>query len=117
MPQYAVLSNIHANIWALEAVLADIAGRGLDQIINLGDTLYGPLEPQATAECLMKVPLVSIQGNQDRLLLGETRCSRFSNPCVCAQRSVIPQSGLAGRPTRHLPRRRYSFPLPRRPPF
>ena len=69
MDQYAVLSDIHANIWALEAVLADIARRGLDQIINLGDTLYGPLEPQATAECLMKVPLVSIQGNQDRQLL------------------------------------------------
>jgi predicted phosphodiesterase len=72
MDQYAVLSDIHANIWALEAVLADIARRGLDQILNLGDTLYGPLEPQATAECLMKVPLVSIQGNQDRLLLGQS---------------------------------------------
>jgi len=69
MDQYAVLSDIHANIWALEAVLTDIARRGLDQIINLGNTLFGPLEPQATAECLMKVPLVSIQGNQDRQLL------------------------------------------------
>ena len=69
MDQYAVLSDIHANIWALEAVLADIARRGLNQIINLGDTLYGPLEPQATAECLMKVPLVSVRGNQDRQLL------------------------------------------------
>jgi predicted phosphodiesterase len=77
MDQYAVLSDIHANIWALEAVLADIARRGLDQIINLGDTLYGPLEPQATAECLMKVPLVSIQGNQDRQLL-EQPISRVS---------------------------------------
>jgi len=69
MDQFAVLSDIHANIWALEAVLTDIARRSLDHIINLGDTLYGPLEPQATAECLMKVSLVSIQGNQDRLLL------------------------------------------------
>ncbi len=69
MEQYAVLSDIHANIWALEAVLTDIARRGPDKIINLGDTLYGPLEPQATAECLMKIPLVSIRGNQDRLIL------------------------------------------------
>jgi predicted phosphodiesterase len=69
MEQYAVISDVHANIWALEAVLTDIARRGLDQIINLGDTLYGPLEPQAVAECLMKVPLVSIRGNQDRQLL------------------------------------------------
>jgi predicted phosphodiesterase len=69
MDRFAVLSDINANIWALEAVLADFSMRGLDQIINLGNTLYGPLEPQATAECLMKVSLVSIQGNQDRQLL------------------------------------------------
>ena len=53
MDQFAVLYDIHANIWALEAVLADIAKRGPSQLINLGDTLYGPLEPQATATCLM----------------------------------------------------------------
>ena len=69
MDQYAVLSDIHANIWALEAVLTDVSRRGLSQIINLGDTLYGPLEPQVTAECLMQLPLFSIQGNQDRLIL------------------------------------------------
>jgi len=69
MDQFAVLSDIHANIWALEAVLADIAKRGPSQLINLGDTLYGPLEPQATATCLMQLPLASILGNQDRLLL------------------------------------------------
>jgi len=69
MQQFAVLSDIHANIWALEAVLDDIARRGLARLINLGDTLYGPLEPQATAERLVQLPLISLQGNQDRLLL------------------------------------------------
>ena len=68
MDQYAILSDIHANIWALEAVLADITKRDLTQILNLGDSLYGPLEPQATAECLMQFHVISIQGNQDRLL-------------------------------------------------
>ena len=69
MNQFAILSDIHANIWALEAVLADISSRGPSQLINLGDSLYGPLEPQATAECLMHLPLISIMGNQDRMLL------------------------------------------------
>ena len=68
MNQYAVISDIHGNIWALEAVLADASRRGVQHIVNLGDTLYGPLEPQATADCLMKLSLVSIQGNEDRLL-------------------------------------------------
>jgi predicted phosphodiesterase len=69
MDQFAILSDIHANIWALEAVLADISRRGPAQLINLGDSLYGPLEPQATAAYLMQLPLFSILGNQDRLLL------------------------------------------------
>jgi predicted phosphodiesterase len=72
MNQFAILSDIHANIWALEAVMADIARRGPSQLINLGDSLYGPLEPQATAACLMQLPIVSILGNQDRMLLEKT---------------------------------------------
>jgi predicted phosphodiesterase len=66
--QYAVMSDIHGNIWALEAVLEDIGRRGIKHIINLGDTVYGPLEPQATVERLMGLPLISIQGNEDRVL-------------------------------------------------
>jgi putative phosphoesterase len=68
MDRYAVMSDIHGNIWALEAVLEDIGRRGLKHIINLGDTVYGPLEPQATAERLMDLSLIGISGNEDRLL-------------------------------------------------
>src|SRR3954465_10330351 len=39
----AIISDIHANIEALTAVLADIDARGLKQIICLGDVVgYGP---------------------------------------------------------------------------
>jgi hypothetical protein len=39
MPQlrFAAISDIHGNIWALEAVLADIGARGVTHIVNLGD--------------------------------------------------------------------------------
>jgi predicted phosphodiesterase len=67
MNRYAVLADIHGNIWALEAILADARRRSIRSFINLGDTLYGPLEPAATAECLMALDLVSIQGNEDRV--------------------------------------------------
>lgn len=39
----AILSDVHGNIAALEAVLADVAGRGVERIVNLGNILSGPL--------------------------------------------------------------------------
>lgn len=66
----AVLSDIHGNVWALEAVLEDARRRGAQAFINLGDAFYGPLAPARTAARLMGLEnLVSIRGNQDRLLL------------------------------------------------
>jgi predicted phosphodiesterase len=65
----AAISDIHGNIWALEAVLADIAARGIAVIVNLGDILSGPLEPCATAERLMALHLPTIRGNHERQLL------------------------------------------------
>jgi putative phosphoesterase len=65
----AILADIHANIWALEAVLAHARSRGIDRFVNLGDSLYGPLKPHATYERLMQENvLITIQGNQDRLI-------------------------------------------------
>ena len=42
----AVISDIHGNLLALEAVLADITTRGVDDILNLGDWVAGPLWPR-----------------------------------------------------------------------
>ena len=49
----AVLSDIHGNIAALDAVLADAADRGADRIVNLGDICSGGLFPVETADRLM----------------------------------------------------------------
>ncbi|NYI01854.1 metallophosphoesterase family protein [Cupriavidus plantarum] len=51
--RFAMISDIHGNIWALEAVLATIRAMGdIDMIVNPGDILSGPLEPSATADRL-----------------------------------------------------------------
>lgn len=64
-----ILADIHANVWALDAVFKHARSRGIDRFVNLGDSLYGPLKPHATYERLMQENvLVSIQGNQDRLI-------------------------------------------------
>ena len=48
-----VIADIHGNRWALEAVLQDIDRRGIQQIVNLGDHLTGPLDPAGTADLLI----------------------------------------------------------------
>lgn len=65
----AVISDIHGNSWALEAVLKDIRQRGIENIVNLGDCLYGPLDPSNTAKILMSEKVISISGNQDRKII------------------------------------------------
>jgi predicted phosphodiesterase len=68
----AVLSDIHGNRWALEAVLRDIDSRGVESIINLGDHLTGPLDPSGTADILLAREMLSICGNDDRVLFAPT---------------------------------------------
>lgn len=65
----AVLSDIHGNIAALDAVLADAVERGADRIVNLGDICSGGLFPMETAERLMALDLPTIRGNHERQLL------------------------------------------------
>jgi len=62
----AVLSDIHSNVFALEAVIADAKKRSVDLMVNLGDILYGPIAPKATYDLLMQHEIVTICGNQDR---------------------------------------------------
>lgn len=65
----AVLSDIHGNLRALDAVLADAERRGIGRIVNLGDILSGPLDPAGTADRLMALNLETIRGNHERQLL------------------------------------------------
>ncbi len=64
-----VLSDIHGNLVALKAVVRDLAHRQVDVIVNLGDSLSGPLLPAETAAFLMAQPWVQLAGNHERQLL------------------------------------------------
>ncbi len=65
----AVLSDIHGNLPALEAVLRDMRDRGADAVVNLGDSLSGPLLPRETAQFLMARGWPTIAGNHERQIL------------------------------------------------
>jgi predicted phosphodiesterase len=70
--QIAAIADIHGNTWALDAVLADIRRRGIATIVNLGDSVYGSLDPAGTAERLIGMGIPSICGNQDRIVYNPT---------------------------------------------
>jgi len=67
----AVVSDIHGNVAALEAVVADAESRGCSAFVNLGDILSGPLWPRETAEYLMARDWATIAGNHERQLLND----------------------------------------------
>ena len=69
MKSYAIISDIHGNSLALEAVLRDIKSRGIEKIINLGDHFFGALEPEVVAGILRENEMLCISGNTDREIL------------------------------------------------
>jgi putative phosphoesterase len=64
----AIISDIHGNLVALEAALADIRTRSPDLIVNLGDCATGPAWPRETVELLGSLELPTVRGNHDRWL-------------------------------------------------
>ncbi|MBH0236914.1 metallophosphoesterase family protein [Methylobrevis albus] len=74
----AVLADIHGNLAALEAVLADLRGESPDLVVNLGDCLSGPLAAGATADRLISENWLTVRGNHDRVLLTGDRAAMGS---------------------------------------
>ena len=53
----AVISDVHGNSAALDAVLADAERLNVDQVVNLGDSLSGPLDPAGYVPIDYPLPL------------------------------------------------------------
>jgi diadenosine tetraphosphatase ApaH/serine/threonine PP2A family protein phosphatase len=64
----ALISDVHGNLEALEVVLADIAQRGISQILALGDVIgYGP-DPAACVTRVFSCCEVVLRGNHEEAL-------------------------------------------------
>ena len=62
----AVISDIHANLEALEIVLADIRAQGITEIFCLGDIIgYGP-NPRECIDRVMDACKITLMGNHER---------------------------------------------------
>lgn len=64
--RYALISDIHANLHALDAVLADIDGRGaVDAVYHLGDLVGYSSYPNEVVARLRERAVAGIAGNYD----------------------------------------------------
>lgn len=69
MQSVAIISDIHANLPALEAVLEEIDSLGIEHILCCGDTVgYGP-HPRECVELLRQRAIPSVLGNHDLYVL------------------------------------------------
>ena len=69
MTRIAVISDIHGNAVALDAVLADLRQTAVDQVVCLGDAIQGGAQPAATAQRLRELACPVVMGNADAWLL------------------------------------------------
>jgi putative phosphoesterase len=70
----AALYDIHGNLPALEAVLADVRQAGAEEIVVGGDVVPGPMPREALEHLLaLEMPVRFIRGNGDRVVLRAMR--------------------------------------------
>ena len=76
----ALISDVHANLIALRAVLEDMEGRGVDTILCAGDVVgYYPY-PVETISLFLERRIISIQGNHDRAVISTGDLDLDLNP-------------------------------------
>jgi len=77
--KYAIISDIHSNLEALEAVLADIKDHSVDKIFCLGDIIgYGGSPKECIALVREQCDLIVV-GNHDHAVIGMTNYQYFNN--------------------------------------
>ena len=80
----AVISDVHSNLHALEAVRREIEREQPDEVWNLGDSVgYGP-RPSECCETLASVASLSLAGNHDLAAIGRLALDDFSPVAAAA---------------------------------
>src|SRR6185312_8946824 len=93
----AIVSDIHGNLTALDAVLADLRRQKPDVIYHGGDLPYGGSDPAEVIDCIVQEGWQGVLGNTDEMLwdtparsaleLQRRSSSRYLKCClICAAR-------------------------------
>jgi predicted phosphodiesterase len=82
----AVISDIHANLHALKAILADVDREGVEEVWCLGDIVgYGP-RPNECCDLVRERAAISLCGNHDLAVLGSLDITDFTGDAATAAR-------------------------------
>jgi putative phosphoesterase len=89
----AVLSDIHANLQALEKVIQDAIARGVDLFVNAGDSVGFGACPNEVVELLCEKNVLSILGNYDlEVIEGKTKAKGEKNLALKFTRRELAKS-------------------------
>jgi len=77
--RYLVLTDIHANLEALDACLVDARSRGYDKTLVLGDLVGYGADPNAVIERIRSLkPMAIVRGNHDKVASGLEQAEGFN---------------------------------------
>ena len=78
--RYLVLTDIHSNLEAMDACVADATSRGYDRAIVLGDLVGYCADPNAVVERVQALqPLAMVRGNHDKVACGLEQPDGFNS--------------------------------------
>jgi diadenosine tetraphosphatase ApaH/serine/threonine PP2A family protein phosphatase len=95
--RYLVLTDIHANLEALETCLADAGDRGYDRTLVLGDIVGYGANPNETIEVVKRLaPSAAIRGNHDKVACGIEGADGFNSAArraaLWTERALTPEN-------------------------
>ena len=77
--RYLVLTDIHANLEALDACLVDARSRGYDKTLVLGDLVGYGADPNTVVERIRSLkPMAIVRGNHDKVASGLEQAEGFN---------------------------------------
>lgn len=95
--RYAIISDIHSNLEAFEAVLERIDSIGVDDIICLGDIVGYNANPNECIEIIKARNIISVIGNHDSRASGLEEPFNFNNlasEAICWTREQLAHENL-----------------------
>ena len=88
--RYLILTDIHANLEALEVCLADAVRRTYDQTLVLGDLVGYGADPNAVVERVQGLkPVAIVRGNHDKVACGLEQAEGFNSVARSAARWTL----------------------------
>jgi predicted phosphodiesterase len=90
--RYAVISDIHSNVQALEAALQALGSLGIDKYVCLGDVVGYGSSPNECCDLISALDAVVLRGNHDEAAISPGKELWFTNAaraCIVWTRSVL----------------------------